>query len=242
MKNVKKALLVVLCVILLVVSSVLGTLAYLTDNESVVNTFTVGQIHILLDEEDTDNDDNKTDITPDSNPKRDKANEYHLIPGSTYEKDPTVWVAADSEDAWVFVTVANGISDIEADTEDTANGYKKIVDQMTANGWLALTKNGAQVAYNGLPVYYYKDIVAKNASAEQKKLVVFSEFKIDGNKAVNVTENNTLTPEEIAAGKRDIANYTSANITVTAYAIQSAGFETNVIGAWEALNGSLPTT
>jgi len=38
MKTARKAILLVLCAILLVVSAVTGTLAYLTDTEAVTNT------------------------------------------------------------------------------------------------------------------------------------------------------------------------------------------------------------
>ena len=54
MKTARKAILLVLCVILLVVASVMGTLAYLTDTEAVTNTFTVGKVGITLDETDVD--------------------------------------------------------------------------------------------------------------------------------------------------------------------------------------------
>ena len=101
----KKSILVVLSVLALVAASVFGTLAYLTDTDQATNTFTVGQVGLKLDEKDVD------DSTPDKD--RDTANKYHLLPGHTYVKDPTVHVDADSEDCYLFVTVANGIADIE---------------------------------------------------------------------------------------------------------------------------------
>ena len=50
MKKKTKALMLVLCAVLLVTASVLGTMAYLTSTEKVVNTFTVGKVAITLDE------------------------------------------------------------------------------------------------------------------------------------------------------------------------------------------------
>ena len=50
MKTKRKALLLTFCAVLLVVASVLGTIAYLTANDKVTNTFTVGQVAINLDE------------------------------------------------------------------------------------------------------------------------------------------------------------------------------------------------
>lgn len=84
-----------------------------------VNTFTVGNVTITLDETDVD------DSTPDVD--RDTANTYRLVPGSSYTKDPTIHVAEGSEDCYVFVKVENGLVDIEADTT--------IAEQMTTEGW-----------------------------------------------------------------------------------------------------------
>ncbi len=50
MKKKTKALMLVLCAVLLVTASVLGTMAYLTSTDQVVNTFTVGKVAITLDE------------------------------------------------------------------------------------------------------------------------------------------------------------------------------------------------
>ena len=46
MKKTKKALLLSLCAVMLVTASVLGTMAYLTSTDEVVNTFTVGNVAI----------------------------------------------------------------------------------------------------------------------------------------------------------------------------------------------------
>ena len=86
-----KVLLTLLCAVALVVTSVFGTLAYLTDNEKVTNTFTVGLVDITLEE---------TDIK--SGGKTTTGNAYHLLPGHTYTKDPTVTVEAPSEDCYVL--------------------------------------------------------------------------------------------------------------------------------------------
>ena len=42
MNKTTKSLLICLCAVMLVIGSVFGTLAYLTDSDSAVNTFTVG--------------------------------------------------------------------------------------------------------------------------------------------------------------------------------------------------------
>ena len=52
MKTRGKVLLATLSAAMLVTASVMGTLAYLQDTDSVQNTFTVGKVGITLDEAD----------------------------------------------------------------------------------------------------------------------------------------------------------------------------------------------
>ena len=80
MKARSKALLLVLCAVLLAAVSVLGTVAYLTsDTQTITNTFTVGTINIEL-----------TETKPESKQAK-------IIPGVDIEKDPKVTVKANSE-------------------------------------------------------------------------------------------------------------------------------------------------
>lgn len=202
MKTKNKALLLSLCAVLLVAASVFGTLAYLTSEDSVVNTFTIGGITITLDEAKVDNDGKA--ITG-SLAERVKANTYHLLPGHQYDKDPTVHVAANSEDSWIFVKVENGISAYEAAT--VAGGYTSIAEQITVNGWTALT---------GVDGVYCKEYTT---SATATDLVVFENFKIAENVASWANFNATTT-----------------KITVNAYAVQKDGF-TTAKAAWDATFG-----
>ncbi len=160
----KKAILLVMCAVLLCGASVLGTLAYLTSTDSVTNTFTVGNVAITMDETDVDISGVKDGET------RVKSNEYKLIPGVTYTKDPIIHVGADSEDAWLFVKVENGIAALEA-SDNTIDA------QLTANGWKLV-----EVTTN---VYAYESIVTKNANVN-----VFGSFKIAGEVTSANLENN----------------------------------------------------
>ena len=153
MKKKTKALMLVLCAVLLVTASVLGTMAYLTSTDKVVNTFTVGKVAITLDEAKV-----KEDGTPVAGAARVKENAYHLLPGHTYTKDPTVHVQANSEDSFIFVKVENGIANYEAGTT--------IAAQIAANGWTAL---------DGVENVYYKTYTK---SAESTNLPVFGSFTI----------------------------------------------------------------
>ena len=91
-RNRIKPLLTLCCALLLVAAGVFGTLAYLTGTDTVNNTFTVGNVKITLDEAKV-----TTDGTPVEGADRVKANEYHLLPGHTYTKDPTVTVKASAD-------------------------------------------------------------------------------------------------------------------------------------------------
>ena len=103
MKKAKKALAMLLCAALLVGGTIAGTVAYLTaKTDPVTNTFTAGNVAITLDEAEIVNGVETGDRT-------DEGNSYHLIPGETYKKDPTVHVAANSENSWIFVKVENGL-------------------------------------------------------------------------------------------------------------------------------------
>ncbi|MDY4487694.1 MAG: SipW-dependent-type signal peptide-containing protein [Candidatus Limivicinus sp.] len=150
----KKTLTVVIALVLVVVMSVAGTVAYLTSQAAVTNSFTVGTVEITLDETDVDLYGSKDGET------RVAENTYKLIPGHTYTKDPIVHVGADSEDCWLFVKVENGLSAIE-DSNAT------IADQLRTNGWtlVAGTTN----------IYAYRAVVSANDDVP-----VFGSFKLAG--------------------------------------------------------------
>lgn len=148
----KKTLTVLLALVLVIAMSVAGTMAYLTSSDEVVNTFTVGNVKITLDEADVDNSTDGKD--------RDQANSYKLIPGHEYAKDPIVHVDANSENCWLFVQVDNQIAAIE-------DADKSVASQMANNDWTVVD------ATNN--VYAYKDIVSANANVP-----VFTTFTVAG--------------------------------------------------------------
>lgn len=208
MKTKSKALLLTLCAALLVAASVLGTMAYLTDTETVTNTFTVGKVKIDLDEARVN-----PDGTPVAGAPRVKENSYKLLPGHTYTKDPTVHVDKVSEDSYIFVKVENGISAFEAAAVEA--GYKTIANQITANGWTALS---------GVDNVYYREYI-KNTTNDPD-LKVFESFKIADE--ANKTDGwDNVTPAE-------------TKVTVTAYAVQKDGFD-SASAAWSATFGKTAT-
>ncbi len=222
MKNKNKALLLVLSVALVVVASVFTTLAYFTSTDEVTNTFTVGNVELGGDDPDTEEKENQQGLDEakvnvygvpvDENGKvpgddgydavkphaRVDANEYKLIPGHTYIKDPTVHVNKASEPCWIFVKVENGIEAIEAE------GVTKIANQIVSSeyGWTKLT------GVNGVDNVYYKDW---SATSNDFDLEVFGSFTIDGN-----------------ASAETLKEYADKEIKVTVYAIQKDGLTTVV--------------
>ena len=96
----KKTLTVIIALVLVVVMSVAGTVAYLTSSDTVTNTFTVGNVQIKLDEAKANPDGSLV-----ANADRVKANSYKLLPGHTYNKDPMVTVLKGSESSYIKMTV-----------------------------------------------------------------------------------------------------------------------------------------
>ena len=196
MKTKSKALLLALCAVLLVAASVLGTLAYLTSDDQVTNTFSVGSVTITLDEQNVDGKD--ADGKDNNNVARDKANSYKLLPGHSYIKDPTIHVDEKSEDCYLFVIVKNEITAIESNAE----GDKTVAAQMTEKGW-----NQVGTTENGI-LYVYGAVADPTAVSAEAEITVFETFKIDGD-----VDNTTLR------------GYEGKTIVVTAYAVQKDGFE-----------------
>lgn len=206
MKTTTKILALVMAAILLVGATIFGTVAYLTSTDEVTNTFTVGKVAITLDEALVDIN---GVVIEGEEADRVKANEYKLLPGQRYHKDPTVHVAADSEAAFIFIHVKNGLLAIEAPVGDEDMGT--IAQQIEASGWTAL---------EDVPDVYYMEYTAEENAV--RDLAVFGAFRINGD----------VTNEALA-------QYANAEIVVTAYAVQRAGFE-NAKQAWTTAAFNVP--
>lgn len=183
----KKQIIAGLAAAMIGVGAIGGTFAYLTSGpQAVTNTFTVGAgVKITLDEAKV------TELGEVDGTERVYANEYKLIPGHTYKKDPTINVASDSDECYVFVHVENGITELEDETNTIAS-------QLEEYEWKAV---------NGKTGYYYKE----NKYTAGSKVVVFDDFTIDS--------------EETQA---TLQNYATAQIKITACAVQTDGFKAAV--------------
>lgn len=172
MKNKKKTLLMSLAAVLLVAAGVFGTLAYLTSTtETVENTFTVGNVNIDLDEAAVDVYGNKLE-----GEDRRTANEYKLIPGYKYVKDPKVTVKSGSDKSYVYVKVVNTLGELE-----TAEADETIAAQLVKNKWELLEGN--------LNVYRHTE-----THEGEKVLPVFDTFKLKEGPADGFKED---APESI---------------------------------------------
>lgn len=96
--NMKKKTITLIIVVLGIVSFIVGTTTALlvSKTETVVNTFTYGDINIQLTETDTKAD-NDNDIN---------TNSYKMIPGNKITKDPLITILKDSENSWLFVSIS----------------------------------------------------------------------------------------------------------------------------------------
>ena len=162
-RKLKKAALLLCSAVLLVCISIGATVAYLTSKDTVVNTFTVGNVAITMDE--TKVDENGTPI---QGVDRVQANTYKLMPGHTYTKDPTIHVSDTSEEAYLGVKVVFENS-AEADEKLSLN-MLSIFSGFIAENWTIQEKT-----QEDNDVYYLltrKNTVTKNDNIQLFDYVV----------------------------------------------------------------------
>lgn len=105
-----KTLILSLCLVLVVLTAAAGTIAYLTDTDEVVNSFTVGNIDMKVEESPVDENGQKVEEGLPT-----KGNSYHLLPGKTYSKDPYVTIAKGSDPCYVRMKVTiNKVAELKA--------------------------------------------------------------------------------------------------------------------------------
>lgn len=197
-----RALILPLCSLVLATVTVLGTIAYLTDSDEAVNTFTVGQVDISLDE---------CAVTPAGVPIADaarvKSNEYHLIPGQTYTKDPMITVAAGSEESYIRILVTiNKAAELKAIFGDNFLPQNYVAG-WDSSVWISTGVITSDTAANTLTYEFrYFDTVDGSDGALKP---LFTSFTLPGE--IDGAELSTI------AGMK---------ITVIGHAIQKAGFDT----------------
>ena len=227
MKNNRKALLLVLCAVMMITASIFGTLAYLTDTKTATNTFTVGSVGIELDDADVDQNGNEI-----PNAERVTENQYHLLPGITYVKDPTVTVKANSEESYIrMILTINKQDELDAIFAEINRGEGPditINDVLTGNNATKWHLVGETETANNERVYEFRYHETVEGGTEDKALEpLFTAIEMPG----------AITKEQLAELYEDGAN-DNLKITVVAHAIQAAGFD-NADAAWAAFNGQV---
>ena len=180
-----------------------GTMAYLTDNESATNTFTVGKVQV--------------DLTEPNYPGNESQDVKNLVPNQELQKDPKV-TNTGVNDAIVYMTVEVPVKDVTVVGADGIKGAKEktelfwFKDTADTQGtyanhfsdqWMELTSKGEKDAATGDTnkyVFAYKTAVAKDAATDN----LFDKVQLK-----NIIEN------EVTAGE-------AQNIKVTTYAIQAS--------------------
>lgn len=214
MKNMKKILLCCVCIIAVTAASAAGTMAWLTDRESAVNTFTVGQVDITVDETKVN-----ADGTPVEGADRVQANEYHLLPGCVYTKDPAVTVQENSEDAYVrMILTVHNASDVQAILDKYSLGdFSALIGGWDKDTWL----------YNG----YTEDTGANTISFEFR----YPETVAAGDTAVQLPAlfETLIVPGEVTGEELQALYDGGFKMEVLGHAIQAAGFTSEDM-AWES--------
>ncbi len=218
------ALCTVLGVVVIVVSTVFATVAYLTSSAAVSNVFTIGNVGITMTE---------SKVTPDGKLAEGggqvDTNTYNLVPNTTYIKDPRINVAPLSEASYLFVLVRNDLEKIE----DKSGTNPTIAQQLADHGWAKYTK-----ASTGW-VYIYVGDKANVPEGDVERTDATGYTYAAGNETAVTEGEYYLFKEFSVAAKADVSTYGAAKITLTAVAIQKSGFDT-LADAWAAVVETYP--
>ena len=240
----KKILVACLCVALAVLTVAGTTLAYLTSTDKVENTFTVGNVAINLDEAKVA--ENGTAVTP---AERVKGNNYKLMPGHTYTKDPTVTVLEGSEEAYVRMKVTfNNATEIIAmctDPEYAEDGPTGVENafplirmvkfvEVNAAKWDGIIPDNMVETGDMLAEAKY---FAYDKAADTLTYYFYYNETVaapDGNVVLPVLFDSITVPEWVTG--EQLAKLNNFQIVAVAEAIQADGFA-SANAAWAKFNG-----
>lgn len=224
---------VVLATALTVGAAVSGTIAWLiADTEPVVNTFTYGDFDLELDETKTDEkgtpvDENGNPVGEEGTPAKTKeGNNYEMIPGEEYLKDPAVTVLAGNEACWLFVKldeVDGCITDAEGNAVSTGS-FRDYLTYTIGEGWTQLYEDEffGQSGHELEGIYYR--FVGEDTDNTDATYPVLMDNKISVKDDVTKEMLNALDSN----GQVDKENVTYPSLSITAYAVQYSGFEAEV--------------
>ena len=189
MVNKKKLTAGVAALVLCITGVTYGTLAYFTDKDTRANVITIGHVTGTLTETDEHmRDDNNTTGKDYTNVK----------PGDVLDKDPTVTLAKESEDAYVRVSI-----NYEGLTKEQALAIENNLD--ISAGWTK-SEDG----------YYYYNEILSNKTGAINSSKVFSKVTIPtewGNEIAGITFNINVKAEFIQSDNFTPVTDEAGNIT-----------------------------
>lgn len=211
-----KTKILIACLSLIAITSTIITFALLTyETDTLVNTFTVGQVSLKLDETDVDETG-----TPIEGADRVTGNEYKLIPGKSYVKDPTMTVLSGSEASYVrilvTITKAKEIKEVFGDDflpENYVTGWDK-------TKWVSTSikeNEDNSITYE----FRYHEVVTGYVDTKKEDVVLTPLF-------TNFTALGELTNE-------DLKKIEGFEIKVVGHGIQATGFK-SAEEAWTAFD------
>ena len=203
----KKYLLFIFCAVLISFIAIGVTTAYLTSTDDNVNVFTVGKVSITLDETEVDELGNKI------SDKRVNDNKYHLMPGYTYTKDPTVTIKKGSNDSYIRILITMN-KNIELKAIYGEDFTPNDIYSNWGENWEYIDKKITEENVYEYE-YRYKNVV-NGLDGDKKLEPLFEKFTIPGKTTISELES-----------LKDL------KVKIKAQAIQASGFE-NAEEAWDS--------
>ncbi|MBR2925292.1 MAG: SipW-dependent-type signal peptide-containing protein [Clostridia bacterium] len=219
----KRTLLLFISIVLALGASTLGTLAYLTDSDGAVITFTVGKVKISVDETEVDTNGDAV-----GNGQRVESNAYHLVPGKSYPKDPTVTVLKGSESAYVrmLVTLTKYSKLQEISALGGANfQLEKLLQGLSPNVWILYGHTEDREADSITYEFRYHQAVDASKAENDMMLEPFC--------------TNMVMPESITG--KELLSIADFQMVIVGHAIQSQGFQCES-EAWNAFDQQMNNT
>lgn len=231
----KKALAMLLSLVLVIGCVVGGTVAWLTAQDTpVVNKFSPSTIGVELKEHTYDaTTDTLTNKTTDTG-----VTDYKMIPGWTIPKDPEAWITEDSKDAYLFVKIQE------------SENFDDFMTYAIAEGWTLLTgvtgldeskteEDEINTATNDTYVIY-REVAAGASAAAMGDANAFHILKNDQitviGEGITAEMMNALVADDPDTEKNES---TYPTLSFTAYAHQlyeSKGNKFDVATAWGNLS------
>ena len=205
-RRMRKQLIMIACMALVAGLAIGGTLAWLAaSTDPVVNTFTVGNIDIDLNEHELDEDGEFTT-------KLTTANSYHIIPGATLNKDPFVTVQEGSEACYLFIEVEF--------SENFPTAYANRIEWTVDGSWTALDPTNTA---RKTGVYY---MVLGDGENEE----IAGNYNVLTAKQIKISDD--LTKYEVDAIIEALGEEENYTLTITAYAVQYDNVTGGADAAW----------